>query len=93
MNDIEETIKTNGKGFDSEIKNQITSYTEFLKSLTYDIANEPKFNDGLDKDLLVKTITDKAKEILNKGLDALPKNLNVNTKNVVNKSTLDSYSN
>ncbi|MBP1526259.1 MAG: hypothetical protein H9Q67_07195, partial [Spiroplasma ixodetis] len=67
---FEEIIKTNGKGFDSEIKNQITSYTAFLKPLIYDIANEPKFDDGLDKDLLVKTITDKAKEILNKGLDA-----------------------
>ncbi|WJG71311.1 WD40/YVTN/BNR-like repeat-containing protein [Spiroplasma ixodetis] len=91
-NKFNETIKTNGKGFDSEIKNQITSYTSFLKPLTYDIANEPKFTDGLDKNLLVKTITDKAKEILNKGLDALPKNLNVNTSNVVNKSTLDNYS-
>ncbi|CAB1054914.1 hypothetical protein [Spiroplasma endosymbiont of Danaus chrysippus] len=92
-NKFNETIKTNGKGFDSEIKNQISSYTSFLKSLTYDIANEPKFDDGLDKDLLVKTITDKAKEILNKGLDVLPKNLNVNTSNVVNKSTLEHYTN
>ncbi|MBP1528560.1 MAG: hypothetical protein H9Q65_04890, partial [Spiroplasma ixodetis] len=91
-NKFNETIKTNGKGFDSEIKNQITSYTSFLKPLTYDIANEPKFDDGFDKDLLVKTITDKAKEILSKGLDALPKNLNVNTSNVVNKSKLDNYS-
>ncbi|MBP1528228.1 MAG: hypothetical protein H9Q65_03125, partial [Spiroplasma ixodetis] len=91
-NKFNETIKTNGKGFDSEIKKQITSYTAFLKPLIYDISNEPKFDDGLDKDLLVKTITDKAKEILNKGLDELPKNLNVNTSNVVNKSTLDSYS-
>ncbi|MBP1525259.1 MAG: hypothetical protein H9Q67_01940, partial [Spiroplasma ixodetis] len=87
-NKFNETIKTNGKGFDSEIKNQITSYTSFLKPLTYDIANEPKFTDGLDKSALVKTIIDKANEILNKGLDELPKNLNVNTSNVVNKSTL-----
>ncbi|WDA55027.1 MAG: hypothetical protein PPFGHCPK_01508 (plasmid) [Spiroplasma endosymbiont of Drosophila atripex] len=89
---FEETIKTNGKGFDSEIKNQIASYTTFLKPLIYDISNEPKFDDGINKSLLLKTITDKANEILNKSLDALPKNLNVNTSNVVNKSTLDSYS-
>ncbi|BDT05209.1 hypothetical protein [Spiroplasma ixodetis] len=88
---FEETIKTNGKGFDSEIKNLITSYKAFLKPLTYDIANEPKFNDGLDKSALVTTITDKANEILNKGLDTLPKNLNVNTLNVVNKLTLEHY--
>ncbi|WP_252319118.1 WD40/YVTN/BNR-like repeat-containing protein [Spiroplasma endosymbiont of Lariophagus distinguendus] len=92
-NKFNETIKTNGKGFDSFIKNQITSYTSFLKPLTYDITNEPKFDDGLDKDLLVKTINDKANELLNKGLDILPKNLNVNTSNVVNKSTLTSYTN
>lgn len=90
---FEETIKTKGKGFDTEIKNQITSYTAFLKPLTYDIAKEPKFDDGLDKDLLVTTITGKAKEILNKGLDSLPKNLHVNTSNVVNKSTLEHYTN
>ncbi|MBP1527342.1 MAG: hypothetical protein H9Q66_05415, partial [Spiroplasma ixodetis] len=92
-NKFNDTITTNGKGFDSEIKNQITSYTSFLKPLTYNIANEPKFDDGLDKDLLVKTITDKAKEILNKGLDVLPKNLHVNTSNVVNKLTLEHYTN
>ncbi|WP_174479960.1 hypothetical protein [Spiroplasma endosymbiont of Danaus chrysippus] len=92
-NKFNETIKTNGKGFDSEIKNQIISYISFLKPLTYDIANEPKFDDGFDKDLLVKTITDKAKEILNNVLNTLPKNLNVDTSNVVNQSTLNSYKN
>uniref|UniRef100_UPI0018EB2084 hypothetical protein n=1 Tax=Spiroplasma endosymbiont of Danaus chrysippus TaxID=2691041 RepID=UPI0018EB2084 len=92
-NKFNEMIKTNGKGFDSEIKNQITSYTSFLKSLTYDIGNEPKFDDGIDKSELIKTITDKANELLKNGLDILPKNLNVDTKNVVNKSTLTIYTN
>jgi len=91
-NKFNNTIKNNGKGFDSEIKNQIISYTAFLNKLEYKIDKEPKFNNGIDKTALVKTITDKANEILNKSLDALPKNLNINTSNVVNKSTLDSYS-
>ncbi|WP_252320404.1 hypothetical protein [Spiroplasma endosymbiont of Lariophagus distinguendus] len=88
---FEETIKTNGKGFDSEIKNQITSYTAFLKPLIYDISNEPKFDDGINKSLLVKTINDKANEILDNyknQLSDLKNKLNVNDSNVVNKSTL-----
>ncbi|MBP1527505.1 MAG: hypothetical protein H9Q66_06265, partial [Spiroplasma ixodetis] len=88
------SLQENGKGFEQDIKKELENdFKWFLKPLTYEPNNEPKFDDGLDKNVLIKTISDKANEILTKGLDVLPKNLNVNTSNVVNKSTLEHYTN
>lgn len=91
---FKKSVQANGKGFDAEIKaDKKNDFKWFLKPLTFEPNHEPKFTDGIDKGQLDKTIKDTAEKFLQDGLSGLPQDLNVDTSNVVNKSTLDSYSN
>lgn len=98
VNDLfEKSVKTNGKGFDEEIQseaNKKNDFKWFLKPLTYEPNNPPKFTDGIVKEQLDKTIRNAAEKFLQEVLSkvkSFTENLNVDTKNIVNKSTLDSY--
>lgn len=87
---FEKSLKANGKGFDSDIKNELENdFKWFLKPLTYLPDNEPKFDKDIDKDKLDKTIIDTAEKCLQDGLTDLPQNLNIDFKNVTDKQTLD----
>jgi len=87
------SLQENGKGFDQDIKKDLENdFKWFLKPLTYEPNNEPNFNDGIDKNKLNNEIIKIAEQKLQDGLSGLPQNLNVDIKNVVNKSTLDNYS-
>ncbi|WDA54911.1 MAG: hypothetical protein PPFGHCPK_01392 (plasmid) [Spiroplasma endosymbiont of Drosophila atripex] len=83
------TVLSKGKGFIITIDNDLKAdYKSFLDLITYVNSktqyaiNQTKLNDEIIKI---------AKQKLKNGLNGLPQNLNVDTKNVVNKSTLDSY--
>ncbi|WP_342217484.1 hypothetical protein [Spiroplasma endosymbiont of Amphimallon solstitiale] len=89
-NTFNNIVSTKGKGFvisiDSDLKGD---YKSFLDPVTY-VNTQTLY--AINQSKLDKVISDIAEQKLQDGLEKLPKNLNVDIKNVVNKSTLDNYS-
>ncbi|WP_308150282.1 two-component regulator propeller domain-containing protein [Spiroplasma sp. AdecLV25b] len=84
-----DSVALKGKGFNISINDLVDGYKKFLNPVTYIDTNT---KEAINQNSLDKAISDLANKDLTDGLNKLPKDLNVDTSNVTNKSTLDSYS-
>jgi len=83
------TVLSKGKGFNIIENDLLNGYKEFLEPVTY---VNPQTRYAINQNKLDNVVIKIAEQKLKDGLSVLPQNLNVNTSNVVNKSTLDNYS-
>lgn len=85
------TVLIKGKGFNISIESDLKgNYKSFLDPVTYvDSKTQYAINQGKLTDEIIKIAEQKLRDVLFR----LPQGLNVDTSNVVNKLTLDNYSN
>jgi len=82
------SVKNHGKGFDISISDLQDGYKTFLDHVTY---TNPSTKTAINQTKLDQVILNLANQKLQNGLNKLPKDLNVDTDNVINKTTLDNY--
>jgi len=83
------TVQANGKGFNISIDSDLKGdYKSFLDPVTY-VNTQTQY--AINQTKLNNEVTKIAEQKLQDGLSVLPQNFNVDTSNVVNQSTLDSY--
>ena len=82
-------VSAKGKGFNISIDNDLKGdYKSFLDPVIY---TNTRTQYAINQSKLNNEITKIAEHKLQDGLSGLPQNLNVDTRNVINSSTLDSY--
>lgn len=85
-----ETVKSKGKEFSIVFDDLKDGFKSFLNYIKYVDSNTKQDINQIELDSLISTI---ANQKLQDSLSKLPQGLNVNTNNVVNKSTLETYTN
>lgn len=82
-----EALQDKGKGFIFQIAELPEKYKSFTNPINY---GGPKQDYKINSEKLKQQIENIANKYLEDGINQLPKNLNVDTRNVIDKTTLDS---